>query len=60
MRKVFARGVDRGEMREGIDLDVAINALLGPVLSISAVRGETITPAQVETFVDIFLRGVSA
>ena len=60
MRKVFARGVDRGEMREGIDLDVAINALLGPVLSISAVRGETITPAQVETFVDIYLRGVSA
>ena len=60
MTAVFDRGVARGEMRPGIDTRMAIDALMGPILSTSAVRGEKIAPKTLEAFVDIFLRGVSA
>lgn len=57
---IFTRGVERGEMRAGIDFVTAIDALLGPILSTVSTRGQKVTAAQAETFVDIFLNGVSA
>lgn len=57
---IFDRGVERGEMRAGIDLTTAIEALLGPTLGIVGTRGQKVTPKQAETFIDIFLNGVSA
>lgn len=56
---VIARGVERGEMREGIDSTIAMEALLGPVLSLTVVRGRKVTSAQCETLVDIYLGGVA-
>ena len=57
---IFERGVERGEMRPGLDLTTAIEALVGPTLGIAGTRGQKVTPKQAETFVDIFLNGVSA
>lgn len=57
---IFARAVDRGEMRPGIDVAIATEALLGPALCITGARGEQVTAAHAEALVDIFLNGVSA
>jgi len=46
-------------MRPGIDSAVAVESLIGPILSTSTMRGRRITPKQNAAFVDIFLRGVA-
>ena len=56
---VLQRGIDRGEMRSGIDSAVSVESLIGPILSTSTMRGRRITPKQNAAFVDIFLRGVA-
>ena len=56
---VLQRGIDRGEMRAGIDSAVAVESLIGPILSTSTMRGCRVTPKQNAAFVDIFLRGVA-
>lgn len=57
---IFGRGVERGEMRPGIGLATATEALVGPTLGIVGTRGQKVTAKQAEAFVDIFLNGVSA
>ncbi len=59
MAEVFRRAVERGEMRAGIDPDIATDALLGPVLGITVVRGQRVTPQQGDVFLGIFLGGVA-
>jgi AcrR family transcriptional regulator len=57
---VFTRGVERGEMRPDIDHQLATDALMGPLVSVCIVRGQTVAPRQVDALAEIFLRGVAA
>ena len=60
INSVFTRGVERGEMRADVDHQLAIDALMGPLVSSCIVRGQSVTPAQVDELVDMFLGGVAA
>lgn len=58
IRTVFDNGAARGEMRTGIDPQIAIDSLMGTMVSICIVRGQKVTPAQTKALVDIFVGGV--
>lgn len=60
IRAVFARAIERGEMRSGVDQQLAIDALMGPLVSVCIVRGQRVAPRQVEALTDMFLGGVAA
>jgi AcrR family transcriptional regulator len=60
MSTAFTRGVERGEMHPDVDHQLAIDALMGPLVSICIVRGQKVTPRQVDALVEMFLGGVAA
>jgi AcrR family transcriptional regulator len=61
-RKVFARvlrrGVERGEIRDGFDLDVVVQMLLGPVLIRLLVKHEDVPASVPATTVRLLLAGL--
>jgi hypothetical protein len=50
------RGIARGELRDDVDLDVAIDTLAGPVFYRHIVMHESVDDAYVQAIVDGFLR----
>jgi AcrR family transcriptional regulator len=61
-REIFAvalqRGIKRGEIRKGIDLDVAVEMLLGPVILRLLIRREEVPAGIPAATVKLLLRGL--
>jgi len=53
-RVLLRRGIERGELRPDLDLEVAVDLLLGPIYYRSLMSGEPLTPA----FIDRLVRSV--
>jgi hypothetical protein len=62
MRDLLARGVERGELRDDLDVDVAVTLLVGPILYIVMMRStaQLIDRSTSERLVDGVLRGLRA
>ena len=54
IRGLLRRGIQRGELRPDLDLEVAVDLLLGPIYYRSLMSGEPLTPA----FIDRLVRSV--
>jgi AcrR family transcriptional regulator len=51
IRGLLQRGIERGELRHGLDLEIAIDLLLGPIYYRLLMSGEPLTSALVERLV---------
>jgi hypothetical protein len=51
-KEVLSRGIQRGELRADLDLDVAIDAFYGAVYYRLLVSGEPLTPAYADRLVE--------
>lgn len=51
MRELLQRGIDRGELRRDLDLEIAIDLLLGPIYYRLLISGEPLTSAFVDRLV---------
>ncbi|GAB3239518.1 hypothetical protein GCM10027447_39160 [Glycomyces halotolerans] len=62
VRRVLRLGIERGELREDIDVDLAVVMLVSPILSIQAYDNhpELQTPDLAERVIDQLLRGLQA
>jgi AcrR family transcriptional regulator len=58
--EVLRRGVDRGELRAGLDVDVAIDALYGALYYRLLVSHEPLSPEYARTVVDTVFPGLCA
>jgi AcrR family transcriptional regulator len=59
-RTVLERASDRGELEEGLDTEVVVDCLTGPLFTRLLVTGRTLTPALAEQVLDVVLGGVTA
>jgi len=51
VRELLQRGIDRGELRRDLDLEIAVDLLLGPNYYRSLMSGEPLTNAFVDRLV---------
>jgi hypothetical protein len=58
-RGLLRAGIERGELRAGLDVDVAVGLLVGPVFYRRLVSREPLDDALVRLVVDQFLLGAS-
>ena len=56
VRELLQRGIERGELRGDLDLEIAVDLLLGPIYYRLLISGEPLTSA----FVDRLVRAVMA
>lgn len=59
LREVLERGVERGELREDIDRDLALDFLGGPIFYRLLITGGPLDESLAEGTVDVMLRGLS-
>lgn len=59
-RNVLDRAVLRGELVDGIDTEVVVDCLTGPLFTRLLVTGRPLTPELAEQILDVVLAGVSA
>ncbi len=57
-KRIFQRGVDRGELREGIDPEVAIDALYSPLFYRLLLKHQPLTDEFVDELVDLVMEGI--
>jgi AcrR family transcriptional regulator len=55
LRKVFDRAAARGELRPGLDLDVAIDALVGPIFTRRLITRAPVTRRHAAAVLDLLL-----
>lgn len=58
-RTVLERAGDRGELVEGLDAEVVVDCLTGPLFTRLLVTGRPLTPALAEQVLDVVLGGVT-
>jgi AcrR family transcriptional regulator len=58
VRGAFERAVARGEVRAGVDLALAVEQVVGPVVSRLVIAGEAPQPEEVGRMVDHLLAGI--
>lgn len=58
-RTVLERAVDRGELVDGLDVEVVVDCLTGPLFTRLLVTGRPLTPALAEQILDVVLGGVT-
>jgi hypothetical protein len=51
VRELLQRGIERGELRRDLDLEMAVDLLLGPIYYRLLISGEPLTSAFVERLV---------
>jgi AcrR family transcriptional regulator len=56
---LLAAGVERGELRPGLDLELLVDMLVSPVMSRIRLHREPLTDAQIEQVVDVVLAGAA-
>lgn len=57
-KRIFRRGVERGELREGIDAEVAIDALYSPLFYRLLLKHQPLTKEFVNELVDLIMSGL--
>ncbi|VEP11794.1 Transcriptional regulator [Hyella patelloides LEGE 07179] len=57
-KRIFRRGVERGELREGIDAEVAIDALYSPLFYRLLLKHQPLTKEFVNELVDLVMSGL--
>lgn len=57
-KRVFQRGVDRGELKEGIDAEIAIDALYSPLFYRLLLKHQPLTKDFVDRLVDVVMNGL--
>lgn len=57
-KRIFQRGVERGELREGIDPEVAIDALYSPLFYRLLLKHQPLTEKLVNELVDLVMEGI--
>jgi AcrR family transcriptional regulator len=57
-KKVFQRGVTRGELREGIDAEVAIDALYSPLFYRLLLKHQPLTDKFVDELIEVVMKGL--
>ena len=57
-KQIFQRGVDRGELKKGIDAEVAIDALYSPLFYRLLLKHQPLTNEFVDELVDVVIRGL--
>lgn len=58
-RTVLERAVGRGELVDGVDVEVVVDCLTGPLFTRLLVTGRPLTPALAEQILDVVLGGVT-
>jgi AcrR family transcriptional regulator len=58
-KKVFQRGVTRGELRQGIDAEVAIDALYSPLFYRLLLKHQPLTNEFVDQLLDLVMKGLA-
>jgi AcrR family transcriptional regulator len=56
---IIRRGIDRGELRPDIDVDLVLDMLIGAIVYRSLISGGELTPAAAERAVDQILQGIA-
>lgn len=59
-RTVLERAAARGELEEGLDAEVIVDCLTGPLFTRLLVTGRPLTPALAEQILDVVLGGAAA
>jgi hypothetical protein len=59
LRRVLERGVARGELREGVDLELALDLLGGPLLYRALITGGTVDERLSHAVIEVVLRGLA-
>ncbi|MGV2826690.1 TetR/AcrR family transcriptional regulator [Myxosarcina sp. GI1(2024)] len=59
-KKIFQRGVERGELKKGIDAEVAIDALYSPLFYRLLLKHQPLTDKFVNELVDVVMNGLTA
>ncbi|HEY9768148.1 MAG TPA: TetR/AcrR family transcriptional regulator [Coleofasciculaceae cyanobacterium] len=57
-KRIFQRGVERGELKEGIDAEVAIDALYSPLFYRLLLKHQLLTDEFVDELVDVVIKGL--
>ncbi len=57
-KRIFQRGVERGELREGIDAEIAIDALYSPLFYRLLLKHQPLTKNFVNELVDLVMEGI--
>ena len=58
-KRIFQRGVERGELREGIDAEVVIDALYSPLFYRLLLKHQPLTKKLVNELVDVVMKGIT-
>ena len=58
-KKIFQRGVERGELREGIDAEIVIDALYSPLFYRLLLKHQPLTDELVDELVDVVMKGIT-
>lgn len=59
-KKLLERGIQRGELRENLDLDLSIDLIYGPIFYRLLVIGENLDDAYVENLVKYSFTGINS
>jgi AcrR family transcriptional regulator len=59
LNEVFARAADRGELRPGVDVDLAADLLFGPLYHRLLFTGAAVTPRVADKLADLVLRAIA-
>jgi AcrR family transcriptional regulator len=59
LREILQRGIDRGELREDLDLDVALDLFSGPLVYREVIAGMPVDEEIAARLVDDVLEGIS-
>ncbi|MDJ0596582.1 MAG: TetR/AcrR family transcriptional regulator [Pleurocapsa sp. MO_226.B13] len=57
-KKIFQRGVERGELRSNVDVEVAIDALYSPLFYRLLLKHQPLTEKFVDELVDVVMKGL--
>ena len=58
-KRIFQRGVERGELKEGIDAEVVIDALYSPLFYRLLLKHQPLTKKLVDELVDVVMMGIA-
>ena len=56
---IFQRGVERGELKEGIDAEIVIDALYSPLFYRLLLKHQPLTDELVDELVDVVMKGIT-
>lgn len=58
-KRIFQRGVERGELRKDVDAEVAIDALYSPLFYRLLLKHQPLTDKLVNELVDVVIKGIA-